>query len=116
MPEREWIGKLCQLTHASSLQQICDLAYEIMGNPVFISDMAHTILAYTKCVEVDDESWQRHIVRADLERNTIIQSREVSTVHEASAETKMPVVVTDGQVPYPRLIKGRSRRSSWSSY
>ena len=45
MPEREWIGKLCQLTHASSLQQICDLAYEIMGNPVFISDMAHTILA-----------------------------------------------------------------------
>ena len=49
MPEREWIGKLCQLTHASSLQQICDLAYEIMGNPVFISDMAHTILAYTKC-------------------------------------------------------------------
>ena len=105
MPEREWIGKLCQLTHASSLQQICDLAYEIMGNPVFISDMAHTILAYTKCVEVDDESWQRHIVRADLERNTIIQSREVSTVHEASAETKMPVVVTDGQVPYPRLIK-----------
>ena len=53
MPEREWIGKLCQLTHASSLQQICDLAYEIMGNPVFISDMAHTILAYTKCVEVD---------------------------------------------------------------
>ena len=56
MPEREWIGKLCQLTHASSLQQICDLAYEIMGNPVFISDMAHTILAYTKCVEVDASS------------------------------------------------------------
>lgn len=105
MPERELIEKLCQLTHASSLQQICDLTYEVMGNPVFISDMAHTILAYTKCVEVDDVTWQRHIVRADLDRNTISQTREVSAVHETSAETRMPVVVTDGQVPFPRLIK-----------
>ena len=105
MPEREMIDRLCQLAHASSLQQICDLTYEIMGNPVFISDMAHTILAYTKCVEVDDATWQRHIVRADLERNTISQAREVSSVHETSTETRRPVVVTDGQVPFPRLIK-----------
>ena len=105
MPQREMIDRLCQLAHASSLQQICDLTYEIMGNPVFISDMAHTILAYTKCVEVDDATWQRHIVRADLERNTISQTREVSSVHETSTETRRPVVVTDGQVPFPRLIK-----------
>ena len=105
MPEQNLIEKFCQLAHAASLQQICDLTYEIMGNPVFISDMAHTILAYTKCVEVDDASWQRHIIQADLERNTISQNREVSAVHEASAEARMPVVVTDGQVPYPRLIR-----------
>lgn len=105
MSEQTIIERLCQLSRAESLQQICDLAYEITGNPIFVSDMAHTMLAYTKCVEIDDPCWQNNVVRAHLERNTISQDREVSTVHESSTETRMPVVVNDGQVPYPRVIK-----------
>lgn len=105
MSEQTVIERLCQLSHATSLQQICDLTFEILGNPIFISDMAHTILAYTKTVEINDAAWQNNVVLAHLDRNTISQAREVSTVHESSAETRMPVVVTDGQVPYPRIIK-----------
>lgn len=105
MPESAAIDLLCQLPHAASLQQLCDLACAITGNPVFISDLAHTILAYTKSVEVPDPSWQERIVSAHLDRNTIRQDREVGAVHVTSAESQRPVLVDDGNIPFPRIIK-----------
>lgn len=105
MAEATVLAQLCQLSHATSLQQICDLTYEIMGNPVFVSDISHTMLAYTKCVEIDDPYWKKNVVEAQLERNTISQAREVNIIHEKSAVTYMPVIVTDGQLSYPRIIK-----------
>ena len=67
MPDSSKLDLLCQLPHTADLQQLCDLAFQIMGNPIFISDMAHTILAYTKCVEIDDPTWQENIVAAHLD-------------------------------------------------
>lgn len=105
MSEANTIELLCQLTHAHTLQQICDLTYHITGNPVFISDLAHTILAYTKCVEVPDETWIANIVNANLDRNTLKQNREVGSVHVTSEGDKRPVLVNDDFLPYPRIIK-----------
>lgn len=105
MSEVTAIELLCQLTHATSLQQICDLTYHIVGNPVFISDMAHTILAYTKCVEVPDETWKMNIVDAHLDRNMLSQDREVGSVHVTSEDDKRPILVEDSYLPYPRIIK-----------
>ena len=105
MENKDHISLICQLPHAANLQQLCDLAYHITGNPVFVSDMAHTILAYTRCVEVSDPNWQFNIVDAGLDRNTLTQDREVSIVHEHSTGSQRPVLVEDGNVPYPRLIK-----------
>ena len=99
------LAQLCQLSHATTLQQICDQAHEILGNPVFIKDMAHTTLAYTRTVEVDDESWQTAVVEARADRNTINQAREVNVLHESSSGRQMPVIVTDGAIPFPRIIK-----------
>jgi len=70
-----------------------------------VSDLSHTILAYTRCVEVPDETWQTNIVQGRLERNMIFQDREVSTVHSTSAEERRPVLVNDDYLPYPRIIK-----------
>ena len=86
MAENKTIELLCELTHAKSLQKICDLTYQITGNPVFISDLAHTILAYTKCVEVSDETWRTNIVEANLDSNTLNQDREVGSVHITSED------------------------------
>ena len=105
MAESNTLELLCQLTHAGNLQQICDLTYQITGNPVFISDMAHTILAYTKCVDISDETWQANIVNANLERNTLKQDREVGSVHVTSEDETRPVLVEDDFLPYPRIIK-----------
>ena len=105
MEGSQTIELLCQLSHASSLQQICDLAYQITGNPVFISDLAHTILAYTKCVDIEDETWQTNIVHAQLSRNIMNQNREVNSVHTTSEIERRPVVVMDDYLPYPHVIK-----------
>ena len=105
MPESAAIDLLCRLPHAATLQQLCDLTYEIMGNPVFISDLAHTILAYTKEVEVSDPTWQANVIAAHLERNTLRQDREVAAVHIHSAARQRPVLVEDDYLPYPRIIK-----------
>ena len=105
MSEQNIIELLCQFTRISSLSQLCDLIYEITGNPVFISDLAHTILAYTKCVEVPDPTWQSNIVQAHLDFNTIRQDREVGSVHAGSTQSHRPVLVDDGHLPYPRIIK-----------
>lgn len=99
------IELLCALPGVKSLQQLCDLAYQILGNPVFVSDLAHTILAYTKCVEIDDPTWQTNIVHSSLDRNTLRQEREVGIVHEDSTGDRKPILVTDSHLQYPRIIK-----------
>ena len=106
------ISLLCRLPRAGSLQQLCDLTYEITGNPAFVSDMAHTILAYTKCVEIDDPLWRSKIIEGRLDRNNLKQDREVGSVHAGSGEQKKPVLVEDGFMPYPRIIKTLVRRGA----
>ncbi len=105
MEETRKIELMCQLAHADSLQQICDLAYEITGNPIFIHDQAQTILAYTKCVEIDDEVWLNRIVKALPERYTINQYREVENVHITSKAEMRPVVVEDDFIPHAHIVK-----------
>ena len=105
MEESRRIEEICRLTKASTLQQICDLTYEIMGNPAFICDMTHTVLAYTKCVEVSDPMWNFNIVQGALERNTLVQDRDVSIVHGSSSGGQKAVLVKDSYQEYPRFIK-----------
>lgn len=112
MSDHDIIDLLCQLNHATTLQQLCDLTYQITGNPVFISDMAHTILAYTKCVNVPDPTWQDNIVEANLDPNTLRQDREVSSVHSGSSRSQRPVLVKDEHLPFPRIIKTLSDNGS----
>ena len=99
------IELLCKLPQVTDLDGLCDLACRIMGNPMFISDLAHTIIAYTKCVEVNDPVWQENIVQSRLERTTVNQDREVSVAHGVSAVERRPVLIEDNYLPYPRIIK-----------
>ena len=105
MSDSNTIELLCQLPHISNLQQLCDLTYSITGNPIFIADLAHTILAYTKSVEVPDPTWRENVVGSILDLNTLRQDRDVGSVHTLSATSHRPVLVTDDYIPYPRIIK-----------
>lgn len=99
------IREICLLPKAASLQELCDLTYRILGNPVFVSDLAHTILAYTRDVAIPDTFWQTNVIEGQLIRNTLKQNREVATVHESSTASHRPVLVEDDFLPYPRYIK-----------
>lgn len=105
MEQGQQLSLLCQMAAADSLQQLADMAYTLLGNPVFIADMAHTILAYTKVVNIPHPRWQIDVVQSHLDRNLLRQDREVSSVHLAAEKSRMPVLVTDGDVPFPRIIK-----------
>ena len=102
---QQQLSLLCQMANADSLQQLADMSYTLLGNPVFIADMAHTILAYTKVVNIPHPRWQIEVVQSHLDRNLLRQDREVSSVHLASEKSLMPVLVNDGEVPFPRIIK-----------
>ena len=45
MSEQERLDLLCTLSHATTLQQLCNLGHEILGNPIFINSMTHETLA-----------------------------------------------------------------------
>lgn len=105
MSDESKIRLLCRLNHADSLQELCDLIFEITGNPVFVSDLSHTILSYTKCVEIDDPTWQSNIVNANMDRNMLVQDRAVGSVMVEASQAQRPVLVQDEYLPYPRIIK-----------
>ena len=64
MDKDDKVKTLCRISHCKSLQEAADLAYELLGNPIFITDSARTVLAYTKCVEINFPDWQETIVKA----------------------------------------------------
>lgn len=50
---------LCRIAGAGTLQEIMDLSFEILENPIFVTDWEHNLLAHTQDVETDDPFWNR---------------------------------------------------------
>ena len=61
---------LRQASNATSLQEICQIAYEILGNPIFIEDRSSVKLAFTKNIKVEDPSWESDIVKGAKKAST----------------------------------------------
>jgi len=97
---------LCKISKATSLQEIANMSYEILGNPIFIQDRAHITLAYTKKIKIDDLQWQQDIMngyRSNIP--TSRQSKEMDMAYEKSIEDGMPTIVNDANLPYTRMLK-----------
>lgn len=105
MDHDEKIKILCRISRCESLQQAVDLAYELLGNPIFITDSARTVLAYTKSIDINFPDWQESIVHGSIAQNMIWRSPDYLAVHSDSSRTGMPVFVTDNRVPFPRIVK-----------
>jgi len=97
---------LCKISKATSLQQIANMSYELLGNPIFIQDRSHVTLAYTKKIEIDDKQWQQDIIkgyRANIP--TSRQNKETYMVYDNSIKSGMPVIINDSNLPYARMVK-----------
>jgi hypothetical protein len=96
---------LSVLAKARSLQEIADAAVDLLGNPVFFTDMSHTILAYTRSVEIEDKIWKDTVINGSLDRNICRQNLEIERNHVDSRKTGLPVLAHDASMPHQRLIK-----------
>lgn len=61
LQKRRFEAKKAKLTEAllscGGLQQIIDIGYQVLGNPMFVSDMGYNVLAFNKNAVVGDPSW-----------------------------------------------------------
>lgn len=91
---------------ANTLQQIADLSFEILGNPVFIEDRSQVKLAYSKDAKVDDPQWQSEIVNSHRRITPLHdQVKEMATAYESSSKTNLPVIIHDSDMKEARMIK-----------
>jgi PucR family transcriptional regulator, proline-responsive transcriptional activator len=105
MENDEKVRILCQISRSESLQEAADLAFALLGNPIFVTDSARTVLAYTRCVHIDSPFWQGTIVNANIDRNMIGRASDFLKVHSDSTRANLPVLVTDDRMPEPRIVK-----------
>lgn len=96
---------LCRLSEESTLQEVTDIAFELLGNPVFIADAAQNILAHSKVGTELDEAWESNIVKGELDRLSWAQLREINALHSRSAQSRFPILVRDEARPQPRAIR-----------
>jgi sugar diacid utilization regulator len=49
------------LSHSNDIQEIIDLGYKLIGNPIFVRDISFKVLAFTQNIKLDDHVWN-HII------------------------------------------------------
>lgn len=93
---------MCQIKNSSSLEEICNLGFELFGNPVFVEDTSHTVLAYTNCIEINHPDW---IVNEKSITPTPEQVRDRKNVLLRLMHSAAPIVLQDNQVNSARMLK-----------
>ncbi|MCR4843285.1 MAG: helix-turn-helix domain-containing protein [Eubacterium sp.] len=99
------INILMRASTAKSLQELADLGYELLSNPIFIEDRSAFKLAYSQNCVVDDPHWN-----ADMGKSrTVLPDRnhveEMLVGYRESSRTGLPIIVQDDYMPQKRLVK-----------
>lgn len=93
---------MCQIKASSSLEEICNLGYTLFGNPMFVEDMSHTVLAYTDCIEISHPEW---IIYESASTPTPEQIQARKAVLLRLMQSANPIILDDGQISAPRMLK-----------
>lgn len=60
------IRTLGEIERCSSEQEMMELGYALLGNPLFFQNIELGISCYTKSIQLDDPQWQQWIVQGKL--------------------------------------------------
>lgn len=74
------------------LQYIIDVAYEVLGNPMFVSDLGYNILAFNKNADVGDPSWPTASREEEFEAYERIKKLNDSGVFERLYGSSEPCI------------------------
>lgn len=92
------IKLLLEISNADSLQQIVNLGYDLLGNPIFIDDMHRNILAYTNTVEIDNSDWKTNIVE-NIHDESLTSKVASKQLYTHSMASRHPVYLDDLDIP-----------------
>lgn len=96
------LSLMCQIRAASALEEICNLSFELFGNPIFVEDMSHTVLAYTSCIEISHPDW---CINEPIHMPTVEQISDRREILQQLMHSANPVILDDGQISSPRMLK-----------
>lgn len=93
---------LKMLVHNSGFQNIIDIGYKMLGNPLYVMDLSSKVLAVTKDVEItDDMIWSEVTMEGYLSYNTIMLSKEIGRIVDKSTS---PLILKGSFMKYLRII------------
>ena len=65
MLEVRELDLMCRIRAASTLEEICNLGYELFGNPMLVEDLGHIVLAHTDSSRFDLPNWVDRLEEAE---------------------------------------------------
>lgn len=90
--ERKKAKLVVALLSCRGLQHIIDVGYEVLGNPMFVSDMGYNVLAFNQNAEVGDPSWPTAEHEAEFETYERIKKLNDSGVFERLYTSPVPCI------------------------
>lgn len=92
----EFVCKKTKLVDAllscKGLQHIIDVGHEVIGNPMFVSDLGYNVLAFNKNVSVMDPSWPTANPKEEFEAYERIKKLNDSGVFERLYKSDVPCI------------------------
>lgn len=95
---------LNRISETTDLGTILDLAYEILGNPMFLSDNSHNVLAHTTAGSKIDEKWNLIVSRQEMDFPIVTKQFSPSQVRHESLVRKEAVLLQDDDAPFDRYV------------
>jgi len=90
--ERKKAKLVAALLSCRGLQHIIDVGYEVLGNPMFVSDLGYHVLAFNKNAEVGDPSWPTAEPETEFEAYERIKKLNDSGVFERLYASPVPCI------------------------
>lgn len=90
-----------------TIQEIVDIGYEFLGNPMFVIDASYKMIACTKYVEVDDPQWYESVENDYLPYDILIENNnEMKEFFRKVRITGYPILIRPKDKKFHILYAG----------
>jgi sugar diacid utilization regulator len=90
------------LAEDKGLQHILDVGFELIGNPIIVSDLSHKVLAHTRGVHFDDPLWN-DIVRKGYRPYSLVAAGSSHGLFERIRNSDKPITTPQSELHNPSL-------------
>ena len=88
----------------AGIQELCNIAYELLGNPVAIQDNSMKHIAYTPSNDVDDAVWMEFTKNDGYVSNDTMLLFTAQIEYKQDFNQQTPFIMSKGKFKYRRLV------------